>query len=830
MATARTRSVAFLLLAIAVGSLLVPLLTTSAAAPTPSKTLALVGGRILTQTSAGPITGTILVRDGKIIAVRSAVRLPADAERIDVTGCVITPGLIDARSTLWLAAETIRDSASDGGLDILDGVDPHSEDWKEVVRQGVTAVYVQPGNAGLLGGRGAVVRVAPAETVDGLVIKASAGVQAALGTASDAPAPAAPTMAFGRRGGFDPTPAAPAQPAAAAAGNSLTRYGQYEQLRRTLQGTGQAQGTTGRGRRDAGRDFLSTVRKGEMPLRLEVHREDEVRNALRLADGLKLRLILEGVSNAGLAAEAIANHRVPLVLGPFVELEEAPSYRKGRPADWPKGLLAPESRWALGTFSTQPRGSRLLRVHAAAAVARGLDADCVLRAMTRDAAEILGVDDRLGTIAEGKQADLAVFAGDPLDPSVPVRLIVGQGKILYQNDVRPVPVVSSGHPTAPLELPARLPKEYALRSRRLVSEDGKLQPGTVLVRDGKVAAVGSAVNVGDDIPIYDVGSAVLAPGLVAGHSHLGLASAIDDPAEADAGQVRAADVYDPRQRAVRELLDGGFTSVLFAPGSVNVVAGTAAGVRPGAAEPLRGDVGVKFVLAAGARTSGRVVQESADDVISAVLGRARGPSRYPGSLAGQVELIEQVLSGKGSATELYVPARVRDQIQADRRRAVAAVLERKLVALFEVHTRAEVDAALRLIGRFKLRAVLVGPEEVRPAFDEITRLGVGIVARPLREGDYDRAAQELADAAAAGVPVAFSGTAMEMRVMAALAMNAGMPREAAWRGLTTAAAQMTGLPEGAGRLMVGAPADVVVWDGEPLDLRSRPLRVIVEAP
>jgi imidazolonepropionase-like amidohydrolase len=827
MATARTRSVAFLLVAIAVGSLLIPLLANSNAAPVASKPLALVGGRILTQTSAGTVTGTILVRDGKIVGVGPAVRLPAEVERVDVSGCVITPGLIDARSTLWLAAETIRESAGDGGLDILDGVDPHSEDWKEVIRQGITAVYVQPGSGGLLGGRGAVLRVAPAETVDGLVIKASAGAQAALGAASDAPAAAAPTMTFGRRGGFDPTPAASPQPAAPAAGNSLTRYGQYEQLRRTLQGTGQAQGTTGRGRRDAGRDFLGRVRKGEVPLRLEVHREDEVRNALRLADDLKLRLVLEGVSNAGRAAEAIASRRVPLVLGPFVELEDAPSYRKRRPADWPNGLLAPESRWALGTFSTQPRGSRLLRVHAAAAVARGLDPDRVLQAITRDAAEILGVDDRLGTIAEGKQADLAVFAGDPLDPSIPVRLVLGQGRILYQNDVRPVSATGPQTESARPELPARLPKEYALRSRRLLTEDGKTQSGTVLVRDGKVAAVGSTVNVGDGIPTYDVRAAVLSPGLVAGHSQLGLASAIDDPAEADAGQVRAADVFDPHQRAVRELVEGGFTSVLFAPGSVNVVAGTVAGVRPGAAEPLRGDVGVKFVLAASARTSGRVVQESADDIISAVLGRARGPSRYPGSLAGQVELIEQVLGGKAPATELYVPARVREQIDAERRRAVALLLERKQVAFFEAHTRAEVDAALRLIERFKLRGVLIHPEEVRPFLDDIKRLGVGIVARPVREGDYDRAAQELADAATAGVPVAFSGSALEMRITAALAINAGMPREVAWRGVTTNAAQIVGLA-GAGRFAVGAPADVVVWDGEPLDLRSRPLRVIVE--
>src|SRR5262249_29367723 len=154
------------------------------------------------------------------------------------------------------------------------------------------------------------------------------------------------------------------------------------------------------------------------------------------------------------------------------------------------------------------------------------------------------------------------------------------------------------------------------------------------------------------------------------------------------------------------------------------------------------------------------------------------------------------------------------------------VVDGKRVAFFEAQTRAEVDAALHLIGRFKLRGVLVGPEEIKPFLADIKRLGVGIVSRPVQAGDFDRPIQELAEAAAAGVAVAFGGSsAQEIRRGAALAVNAGMPREAAWRGLTTAATQLAGLPERTGRLVAGAPADLVVWDGAPLDLRSRPVRV-----
>jgi imidazolonepropionase-like amidohydrolase len=788
------------------------------------------------------------------------VAIPDDAERIDLKGFVVTPGLIDARSSLWHTPAAVRETANDGSLDVIDGLDPHEEDWKEVIRQGVTTVYVQPSEHGLFGGRAAVLRVGPASSVEELVVQAGAAAQAALGTVTAAARPAAVATVPARRGGGGPPVPEPAQPPAVpATSNSLTRFGQYEQLKKLVEaakrydeewkkheeaaekaknvksakdGKAAKEKTASGPKKDPTKHFLRGVLKGDVPLRIEVHREDDIQNALRLADEFHLRVVLDGVSNPRNATESLASRRTPLVLGPFVEMEEVPAYRKDRPADWPRPLLASDVRWALGTFSSQPRGSRLLRVQAAAAVAAGIKPERVLRAMTRDAAEILGVGDRLGTIAPGKQADLAVFAGDPLDPSVPVWLVVNGGRIVYKSPT-PLVLTSSAAPAPrPPEpvLPARLPKKYLLKTQRLLADDGTFQPRIVLVENGKIAGVGPTPVAADGIAAYDLGSAVVGPGLVAAHSDLGLAAAVDDPAEADAGQVRVADVYDPQHRPVRMLRDGGFTTAVFAPGSANVIAGTWSGVRLGAAEPLLDSSGVKFVLTDSSRGASRPPLSSLEELSSfAGRGARGGPARYPGSLAGQVELIDQALSGKGPASEVYAPAGVRQQIQTERRRQMTALLKQKQAALFEAHSRAEVDAALRLIARFKLRGVLVGPEEIKPFLGEIKALGVGIVAGKVRPADYDRPLLELAEAAAAGVPVAFgSGSAQEMRITAALAVNAGMRREAAWRGLTTAAAQMTRLPENAGRLVVGAPADFVVWDGAPLDLRSRPLHVIVD--
>src|SRR5262249_54298905 len=150
----------------------------------------------------------------------------------------------------------------------------------------------------------------------------------------------------------------------------------------------------------------------------------------------------------------------------------------------------------------------------------------VLRAMTRDAAEILGVADRLGSIAPGKQADLGVFAGDPLDPSMPVRLVISQGKVLIRNEVS-VQSSSAGEVATPSPLPARLPTKYVLQTKRLLTDDGSYRPGTILVDGGKVMAIESS-TVPDGVPVFDLESATVAPGLVAAATDLGFAAAIDD--------------------------------------------------------------------------------------------------------------------------------------------------------------------------------------------------------------------------------------------------------------------------------------------------------------
>ncbi len=774
--------------------------------------IALVGGRIATQTDAGTLEGTILIQSGKIAAVGPAVQIPANAQRIDVRNMVITPGLIDAASKAWLTPAARKEAGNSAKLNVLDAIDIYAEDWQEILEHGVTSVYVQPSSNGILGGRGAVLRIAPATTVEELVVLADAGLQASIGTQSSTSSARStpPTRSQTE------TP----QNTSSRGNTPLTRKRQYDSLKKAFEGAKkygeqfkEYQAKKAKGdksakepKADPSKDFLFKVLERKIPVRLEAHREDDVANALKLREEFDLRLVLDGASAAKAQIKSLVDQGIPLVLGPTLELDDVPAYRKDRAKDYLTALVRKSTPWALATFGTQPRSSRFLRVQAAAAVAQGVAPEEVLKAITCNAAKILGVDDRLGTIEPGKQADLVVFAGDPLDPSVRVRLVISKGKVILDTPDAQI-VAQPKAADANLALPAKLPAQYVLKTTNLSIDQGEFRPGEVLVKNGFIREVGEDVD-RQNVEVFDLGSAVVTPGLIAASTDLGLGMNIDEKSEADAGFLRAVDAYDPTTDQAKELSKEGFLTVVFTPGGGNVVGGTASGLRLGANNPaLAPDVATKFSLTSGSRNN----------------------SRFPASLAGQVELIDDAFSGKSQPINLYLPNLVKQKLEQARQKNRDALRAGEQVALFEVETRAEVTAALQIIRRHELRGVLVNAKELGNQIDQIKQLKIGIVAPPVQEQDYGRQLTNLVRAAAMGVPVAFgSGSAQEMRMTAAMAVNAGMPPSVALQGLTINAATMTGLPEGTGSLTVGQPADFVIWSGSPVDLGSNVLGVIVD--
>jgi imidazolonepropionase-like amidohydrolase len=756
----------------------------AALAPAPNRPIALVGALIRTQTDAGDFVGTLVIDDGKITAVGPAVTVPADAIRIELAHHVITPGLIDAHSMLWLNAAAAKETGQNGGLNVLDGIDPFAEDWRDAARQGVTAVYVQPAAGGRFGGNGAVLRVGPARSADDLVVRSPAGVQATLGIVAAAP-PAQQNDQIAQIAARLGITLPPQQEQATPASNSLTRYAQYEAFRGLFEAA-KRYGETKPTERDHGKDVLLLALKHDIPVRLETAHEDDLRNVVKLTTDFGLRMIFERLDKVKTLPEELAGRKDGLIVGPLVGGKKSADVRR---------LALDGRKFAIGTYGDSPQASAWLRAHGAAAVADGYPRDRVLKALTRDAADLHGVGDKLGSLAAGRVADLVVFAGDPLDASAPVRMTISQGVVTYDApNAEVVPAVVESKTT----IPDALPTSFVLRTTRLLNDSGEFAPGELHVAGGRITdrTAGS-----EGAPVIDLGDAPVTPGLVAGRVSVGGESFPD----ADAAHLRGTDGMPWDHATLRSYRDAGFTTAVVAPGSANVIAGLASAVRngePGAAV----DAGLQFVLTSSARNT----------------------ERYPASLIGQIELISNRLRGEPSNTLLYLPASVTKTLLAQREQNLAAIRTGRATAYFEAHTRAEVRAALRLIAEFKLHGVIVQPKQIEDMTEEIRAAGVGVIVGPARPQDLDKVRSGLVELGKVGVPVAFSGNdAADIRTTAAWLVNAGMPRSAARRGLVGQSAASLGLPAGTGRLSAGDGADFVVWDGDPLDTGARPVAVVI---
>ena len=408
----------------------------------PPTVLAIEGGIVVTVAGETIAGGTVLITEGKIAAVGREVTVPEGARRIDATGKTVIPGLIDALSTLYLSAQELGEgSAIAPELRVTDGLDTYAKDLDEVLAHGVTAAHVAPGSRGLLAGTSAVVKVAP-RPGSVPVVRDTVAVRGQIGV------PTGPTT------------------------SSLVRLGTYASLREALLGAREYEWALGKYDRELaryerktaqpkaeegkpappaepagekperpqkpGRDYASEallrVLHREVPLLIEAHRVADILNALRLQDGFGVRLILLGASEAYKVAPEIARRDVPVIVAPVSLSVVGPSklrygeHRRSNAAQ----LARAGVKVVLGVGGDDWLDSKFVRASAAAAAAEGLPRDQALRAVTLSAAEVLGVADRIGSIAEGKDADLAVIAGDPLDVRAPVDLVLVDGQIAYE--------------------------------------------------------------------------------------------------------------------------------------------------------------------------------------------------------------------------------------------------------------------------------------------------------------------------------------------------------------------------------------------------------------
>lgn len=383
-------------------------MVTEGAATEPSSTaevVAIVGGRIV-PIDAPPIeSGTILLADGKIQAVGgSDLAVPDGARVVDATGKWVLPGFIDAHTHLGVDEEGEGWAGNDTNemtnpvtayVRAIDAINPVELGFSDALSGGVLATNVQPGSGNVIGGQTVAVKCW-GRAVDEMVLRSPSGIKSALGEN--------PKRVYGDK---KQTPSTRLG-IAAVIREAFTKAATYDaKVRAAEAGDGTAPD------RDLGLEALAKVLRGEIPWRQHCHRTDDVATAMRLAEEFGYRLVIDHGTEAFPIADVLAERGIPVAIGPLMTSRSKVELRSRSLAN-PAKLAAAGVEIAI--ITDHPVVPIHFLVHQATfAVKEGLDPEIALRALTLVPAKIMGVDDRLGSLTPGKDADLVIWSGDPLD-------------------------------------------------------------------------------------------------------------------------------------------------------------------------------------------------------------------------------------------------------------------------------------------------------------------------------------------------------------------------------------------------------------------------------
>lgn len=370
----------------------------SAACRAQEKHYAFIGARVIPIAGDQIERGVLVVHDGKISAVGpvGAVSIPPGAQRVDVTGKVIMPGLVDTHSHIGGIGGADGSGPIQPDVRIFDSLNALSSGFKRAVAGGLTTLNTMPGSGHLLSGQTIYVKLRGGKTIEDLFIRdrdggVMGGIKMANGTNSqrDKPFP-------GTRG----------------KSASLVRE-KYIKAQEYRDKIARANGDADKmPPRDIGLEALVEVLEGKRIVHHHTHRHDDIMTVIRLAKEFDFRVVLHHVSEAWKVADEIAESGVPcsiiLVDSPGGKLEAVDLVLKTG------GVL--EKAGAKVAFHTDDwiTDSRVFFRSAALGVRAGMSRAGALRALTLAGAEMLDLGDRIGSLEVGKDADFIILSGDPL--------------------------------------------------------------------------------------------------------------------------------------------------------------------------------------------------------------------------------------------------------------------------------------------------------------------------------------------------------------------------------------------------------------------------------
>ena len=695
--------------------------------------IAFVNATLYTGVGDKPIpNATMWIRDGKIVEAGAAadVTLPANYQKVDLKGAVVIPGLVDTHSHIGIYPKPSVPANSDGnemsgpvqsGVRAIDSIDPNDPGIRMATAGGITTANIMPGSGNVIGGQTLYVKLQGKSVEEMQIFGFNAGVKILGGLKM---ANGENPKGYGRNKQQAP----------------FTRMKvaalQREQFVKAKEYMEKMKGDK-KPDRDVSLEPLVEVLEKKRTVHFHCHRADDLMTAIRIAEEFGFELVLQHATEGYRIADVLAAKKIPVSLtlidspGGKAEtmglLEENAAVldKAGVSVSINTDDFITESRFFLRTGSLAMRG--------------GMSESAALKALTLTPAKIMHLDQRIGSLEKGKDADFVILSGAPFSVYTKVQQTWIDGKkvfdagnaaelgyrdggfLLPRGMEVPKTTLVTGLGSA-MEADWKIPaksqpaKRVKILSNRIHLGTGKIaDAGEILIVDGKIKSVGALTPAIDGEQVFYAKD--VSPGLIDSFTVAGLSGAWnipadqdqDEPSDPNQSDLRVLDGFNPLEPLLEYLRANGVTTVHTTPGRVN---------------PIAGGTGVF-------RCDGRTVDAAALNKGFAML-------------VNLGEVPKEAFKAKGPQTRMGTAALVRKQLAEaqtykekkstvplnPKHEAWLPALDGKVPVIFAAHRADDIRTALRIAEEFKLKPVIALGTEAWMLADELGKKKVPVIVHP----------------------------------------------------------------------------------------------------
>ncbi|MDD3170009.1 MAG: amidohydrolase [Eubacteriales bacterium] len=379
-------------------------------------------GRILTMAGKTYTQGSLLVRDGKVFKIGQTLEANPNeiSETIDATDCWVMPGLIDAHCHIGITEEKKGFEGDDCNetkdpmtpyIRGLDAINPMDSAFHNAISSGITSMMVGPGSSNIVGGQFAFIK-ADGRCIDEMVVLEPAAMKAGFGEN--------PKTNYKDLG----TPPTTRMTMAAMLREELFRAKEYLAEKEAAQKNG------GDFKGEFKKECWLPVLKKEIPLKSHVHRTDDILTAIRIAKEFDLDLTLDHCTEGHLIAKEIKASGFPAIIGPTLASRNKIEIQN---MDFKTAGILNKNGVKVAICTDHPVSRiQYLPICAGLAAKEGLGIEEGLKAITINPAEICRVSGRVGSLEVGKDADIAIFDGNPMEVFTKTLFTIINGEVIYR--------------------------------------------------------------------------------------------------------------------------------------------------------------------------------------------------------------------------------------------------------------------------------------------------------------------------------------------------------------------------------------------------------------